>query len=191
MSKLIEVSLVAGMLACLGCSDSDDAAPADAAAGGLDASGADAMNGGGAGYVTASGTLNGTALSVSCDAAWYTQPFFGSLLQCQAGGLHLIQCRHDDSDTHGVMGQPMVAIGLIADGDTAVNQDDSFTTIKLGGTLDSQLTKDAANNTAHSITIDSFQRGTSVKGSFSATWSNPNDGGDYGEISGTFDYPCE
>ena len=146
----------------------------------------DATSGGGA--ITATGSINGNAFTVNCDAAYYEQTGLGSLLQCQGGGLHIIQCRTDESDAHGVKGQVAVVVAMIPAGDTTVNLDNPFSTVKMGGTLGEQLTKNAANVATHEITVDSFQLDTSAKGSFTASWTDA--GGDYGEVSGTFDYRC-
>lgn len=145
------------------------------------------------GAIDASGSLNGTPLEVTCDMAYYDQVGNGALLQCQDGtGLHMIQCRAEMEDAHGVMGQAFVMLQMYAQ-DVTVGDNvftEALTGVNLAGTLDPVgLNPGSSNAGDNVITVDAFEEGVGASGSFTASWSD--DGmSDYGEISGTFDFAC-
>lgn len=147
----------------------------------------------GGGAIDASGSLNGTPLEVSCDMAYYDQVGNGALLQCQdSTGLHMIQCRAEMEDAHGVMGQAFVMLQMYAQ-DVTVGENvftEALTGVNLAGTLDpAGLNPGSPNAGDNIITVDAFEEGVGASGSFTASWSD--DGMSYyGEISGTFDFAC-
>ena len=209
MRTLVCAVVVLASFGCGGDDGGDGAAGSDGTTGvaessggstdeGDDTTGADSSSGGSTGEppggaIDASGSLNGTPLEVSCDMAYYDQVGNGALLQCQDGtGLHMIQCRTDMEDAHGVMGQAFVMLQLYAQ-DVAIGENvftEALTGVNLAGTLDpSGLNPGSPNAGDNIITVDTFEEGVGAAGSFTASWSD--DGmSDYGEISGTFDFAC-
>ncbi len=149
-------------------------------------------SGGGAG-LQATGEIKGNAFTMKCDPAYYEQPGLGSLLQCQDGGLHMIQCRTEESDMHDVMGQVMVHVKLFSDNVSEGENDyegDGFAGVILGGTLEvNSLSGGSTNVTKNLVTVTSFEAGVGASGTFEAEWTGGDSSLD-GNVSGSFDFEC-
>ena len=147
-----------------------------------------ANNSGGGEFLRATGTFNGEAFSVDCDpddevtSSFTSGGYLGHDSCFAAVGNHQIQCVTTEEGIGGVQGTIVVNLSV----NTAADD-----TVALTGSLDTMnvLNVNNANLADMTVTVDTFEADVGTSGSFSASWTD--DGGPYGEVSGTFNFNCD
>ncbi len=141
------------------------------------------------GAFTVTGSYNGYALDYACqldgtDADWTSD------LQCQSVQF-FVYCRPDPWDQVPDVDTMQLWFYLGTHLEAGTHDFDAATGggISWGDGMALPLAGWSTNLVSNQIVVDAIDPQVSASGSYSASWSD--DGGNYGEVSGTFDLVCD